>query len=217
MSFCKYLLSLSSLLVLGSCGYAVESSNQNITFLTPDAQNAKCDVYVDKIKYQIYPPYTVNIKKSPKDMEITCNAPGNRKIEMSVPSQMSKRAMWGGPAGMAWDYASSSLYYYPSIIAIDFSNEVVKPNKLPHHNNSDIRQPETYDLEEFSASQPRLNSDKYKIELPVLLRGEEIIEEDMPPASDEKSDLKSVINDLTKTVDNQEGASSKPIQIYAGQ
>ncbi len=210
MPFPKYLLSLSSILILGSCGYALESSNQDITFLTPDAQNAKCYIYVDGLKYQVFPPYTVNIKKSPKDMEITCNAPGNRKIEMSVPAQISEQAMWGGPAGMAWDYASSSLFYYPSVIAIDFSHEIIKPNKLPQHNNSDIRQPETYDLEEFRPSQPRLNSDKHKVILPIILRGEgdDFVEQE---SGDEKSDLQSVISDLTGE------ASSEPVQIYAGQ
>ena len=229
MAYRKYLLSFSSILLLGSCAYAVESSNQDITFLTPNAENAKCFVYIDKLKYQVYPPYTLNIKKSSKDMEIVCNAPGNRKIEMSVPAQMSKRAIWGSPAGMAWDYASSSLYYYPSVIAIDFSDEELKPNPLPSHNNRDIRQPETYDLEEFGASQPRLNSDKNKIEMPIIRRGEEIPKEYMGehnsgdiPVSDEKSDLQSVLDGLTETPpaqdsDTQDEAVSEPIQIYPGQ
>ncbi len=228
MAFRRNLLLLSFVLLLGSCAYAVESSNQYITFLTPDAQDAKCYVYVDKLKYQVFPPQSINIKKSPKDMEITCNAPGNRMVETSVPAQMSKRAAWGGPAGMAWDYASNSLFYYPSVIAIDFSHEELKPNKLPRHNNSDIRQPESYDLEEFRPAQPRLNSDKEKINLPILRRGEDFSEEvleeikktgesteseqtavnsedtteESVPAnstSDENSDFQSVIDGLTET------------------
>lgn len=201
MAFSKYLLSLSSVLVLSACGYAVESSNQDITFLTPDAQDAKCFAYVDKLKYQVFPPQTLNIKKSYKDMEIICNAPGNRRVEMSVPAQLSKRALWGGPAGMAWDFASQSSHYYPSIIAIDFSQEILKPNALPRHNNSDIRQPETYDLEEFKASEPRLNSDKHIEEQPILLRGagsvSEYYIEESTESVGEKSALQAVLEELS--------------------
>ncbi len=218
MAFYKKLLSLSAVLLLASCAYAVESSNQDITFLTPDAQDAKCYVYANKLKYQVFPPQSLNIKKSPEDMEITCHAPGNRYIEMTVPAQMSERAVWGGPAGMAWDYASQSLYYYPSVIAIDFSNEKVKPNPLPSHNNSDITQPETYDLEEFRPSQPRMNADKYKVELPIIRRGEEVPSDYAPQAvsNDDKANLQSVLDDLTETPSSKEAVSA-PVQIYAGE
>ncbi len=208
MTFYKYSLSLCSLLLLGACSYAVESSNQNITFMTPDAQNAKCYVYIDKLKYQVYPPQTVNIKKSSNDMRVECNAPGNRHIEMDVPAEFSKRAIWGGPAGVAWDYASQSLFYYPSVIAIDFSQEKIKANKLPQHNNSDIKQPEEYDLEEFKPSQPLLNSDKNIVKQPILRRGEEYPDEYIGDAIEaegnaqnqgEKGDLQSVIHELTGT------------------
>ncbi|MGH1404441.1 MAG: hypothetical protein ACRBDL_09370 [Alphaproteobacteria bacterium] len=164
---------LFALIALGGCSYAVESSHQDITFLTPGAMNAKCYVMVHKLKYQVYPPQMINVKKSPKDMEITCHAPGNRVVKMTVPAELSERAIWGGPVGVAWDYASQSLHYYPSVIAIDFSQEFPTPNPPPHHNNNDIVQPENYDLEEFSPSAPRLNSDKDAVEVPLLKRGEE--------------------------------------------
>ncbi len=224
---------LSAVLTLGACAYSVESSSQDITFLTPNAQNAKCYVYVNKLKYQVFPPETLNIKKSSKDMEISCYAPGNREIKMIVPAKMSKRAIWGGPAGMAWDYASQSLYYYPSVIAIDFSHEELKPNALPSYNNSDIKQPEEYDLEEFRPSQPRMNYDKHKIDIPILRRGESIesvyseeVEENQ--SSGGKSDLQSVLDNITKddaSDANSQSQSSqnnanigKPVQIiYAGE
>lgn len=240
MTFCKQtfsFLSLFSVLAVAGCGYVSESSHQNITFLTPDAQDAKCYVFVDGIKYQVFPPQTLNIKKSEADMQITCQAPGNRTIEMEVPADLTTRAIWGGPVGMAWDYASDSLYHYPSVIAIDFSHIELQPNKLPQHNNSDIKQPESYDLEEFKSSQPRLNSDKFKMEQPILRRGEEMpeenIEEDMSdemstpdvmPAESENDNLQSVLDGLADsdvsdaaedTVSDE--AVSEPVSIYPGQ
>ncbi|PCI56839.1 MAG: hypothetical protein COB36_00770 [Alphaproteobacteria bacterium] len=237
MTLCKQtvsFLSLFGVLIVAGCGYVSESSHQNITFLTPDAQDAKCFAFVDGIKYQVFPPQTLNIKKSEKDMLITCHAPGNRTIKMEVPADLTTRAIWGGPVGMAWDYASDSLYHYPSVIAIDFSHVELKPNKLPQHNNSDIKQPESYDLEEFKSSQPRLNSDKFKIEQPILHRGEEISEpsvsEDMsasdvmPVEGEDDDSLQSVLDglvdgDVSVTSEEvlSEEALSEPVSIYPGQ
>lgn len=170
----SHALTLIYLLMLGGCGYAVDSSNQDITFVTPGAENAYCDVFIDKRRYQVYPPQKINMVKSSKDMEVECVAPGNRELKLVVPSKMSARSMWGGPPGMAWDYASSSLFYYPSVIAIDFSNESPKPNDLPDHNSIDIDQPETHQLEEIKASTPLLNSDKDKKSIPLIRREEAI-------------------------------------------
>ncbi len=219
MAIHKISLPLCSLLILGACGYTTESSNQDIMFTTPNAQDARCHVYVDKLKYQVLPPQAINIKKSPNDMKITCDAPGNRHAKTQVSANLSKRAVWGGPAGVAWDYASQSLFYYPSVIAIDFSQEELRPNKLPQYNNSDIKQPEEYNLEEFRPSEPKLNSDRNKVEPIILRRGEgyptEYIGDDMDTSvKGGKGDLESVIQGLTNS---QEPAISSPLPIYPGE
>lgn len=167
-----YFSVLLSTLILGSCGYATESSNQDITFLSPDALDAKCYAYVNKIKYVVYPPQTVNIKKSSEDIRLVCNAPGNRNLELEIPAKVEGKVIWGTPVGVAWDYASQSLYSYPDVIALDFSQAELVPEALPKHNNPDIKQPEEYELEEFLPSEPRLNSDKSKVKLPLMRRGE---------------------------------------------
>lgn len=149
---------------LGSCSYAVDSTFQDVTVLAPEAQDARCYIFIDKRKYQAYPPQTINVRKSAKDMVVECDAPGNRRVEMVVPARFSTRSIWGGPPGIAWDYASESLYYYPDVIAVDFSNEDLRPNGPPQHNNSDIRQPEEYDLEEFLPAEPILNSEKGRVQ-----------------------------------------------------
>lgn len=227
--YALFLCSIVSVFALGACATAIDKTFQDITFLTPDAQDAKCYAYVDKLKYQIFPPQTVNIKKSNHEMKIVCHAPGNRMLEMYVPVKLSAKAIWGGPPGIAWDYASRSLHSFPSVIAIDFSKEALMANKKPQHNNSDIKQPEDYNLGEVSTSQPRLNSDRYKVEQPILRRGETSMDDEFDDVEsdgdydggqvddgaspfDGNADLQSVINDLT----GDEGVEmSEPAQAEA--
>lgn len=209
---------LVSVLGVTACGYTNKSSYQEITFLTPDAKDAVCYVFVDKLKHKVYPPETLTLTNSSKDMLVECKAPGNREVSITVPAKFYTKALWGGPAGVAWDYASRSSHSYPSVVAIDFSQEELKPNSPPSHNNDDIMQPEDHDLEEFRPSTPRMNSDKHDTQMPILRRGEEypadVAEEpnhselpsdeiiavegveDAEPVVDEKVDLQSVIESL---------------------
>ena len=216
----QHLMLLSSALILGSCAYTNKGSNQDITFLSPEGLDARCFVTVNKIKYQVWTPQTINVKLSGKPMMVSCDAPGNRHIEIEVPAKVELDSLWGTPVGMAWDYASSSMYNYPEVIAIDFSQEKLKPFPQPKHNNPDIQQPESYDLEEFLPNQPRLNSDKHKKVTPLVRRGdndswddEEVFEDEdglmvpnsgsMPLSSDAgvstKGDLDAVIEEIRKT------------------
>ncbi len=237
---------LFAVTILGGCSYAIESSHQDITFLTPGAMNAKCFVTTNKLKYQVYPPQMINIKKAPQDMEIVCHAPGNRMVEMTVPAEFSERAIWGGPVGVAWDYASQSLHYYPSVVAIDFSQEFPTPNPPPAHNSSDIVQPENYDLEEFKPSTPLLNSDKDAVDVPLLKRGEEYpveevedliavapqnidegaqgtIDEVIQGVTEDNASVEEYVDPSGEVVDSRipgvvaEEALSEPVQIYPGQ
>ena len=226
---------LSSIFVLGGCSYTMESSNQDITFMSPDAQDAKCLVYVNKRKYQVFPPQTINIKKSDKDMEVTCHAPGNRTVEITVPAKFEMRAIWGTPAGMAWDYASQSSHSYPDVIAIDFSQEELLLNPLPKHNNDDIMQPESHDLEEFVPSEPLLNKDKDEVESLLMRKGdsmEEIEEDIIIEVEDEvvieeadEGSLESVLEDLRETPTEElkeqdssmDDAVSGPVELLPGE
>lgn len=223
MRFFSSVFCTAALISLASCGYTTKSSNQDITFLSPEAQNAKCHVFVGKLKYQVFPPQTINVKSSQEDMRVECFGPGNRIAEMVVPSKLTKRAIWGGPAGMAWDYASDSMFHYPEVIAIDFTGQDILPNKLPQHNNSDIEQPESYDLEQFESNVPRLNEDKYKVETPLMHRDSQLDEysEEMPAddgvMDNNKGDLKSVLDNLSSDTATAEDASAEPVQIYPGQ
>ncbi|MCK5375125.1 MAG: hypothetical protein KAJ40_07565 [Alphaproteobacteria bacterium] len=205
-----HLVFLSSILVLGSCAYTTKASYQDITFLSPDGQDAQCFVYINKIKYQVWTPQTINVKKSSKPMKVSCNAPGNRDIEVEVHPRIETVALWGTPVGMAWDYASDSLYSYPDVIAIDFSQETIRPLPLPKHNNEDIRQPESYDLEEFLPNEPRLNSDKNNKTMLLLRRdkGSEIDgSRDESESSDDEDSL--MPSDVAENIEFDGGISNE--------
>ncbi len=204
---------LCSTLGLVSCAYAIEKSHQDVMFVTPGAEYAQCDVYVDKLRYQAFPPQKINIMKSDTDMEIRCIAPGNRMQTVTVPAKFAKRALWGGPPGVAWDYASESLYAYPSVIAIDFSQEVNKANPLPRHNSPDVVQPEAYDLEEYLPGTPRLNSDRNKKSEPLMRKDdmrEEIAKVPETPIAEPK-EVKVDKGTLEKVMKNLKTKDSSPV------
>ncbi len=239
----KLLLLSGSLLALGACADLVEGQLQPLTVVTPGAQNAMCVVYTDNIKYRVRPPDTIRINKSSEDLVVDCRAPGNRNQTVVIPAAVSGLTLAGNlPTGLvpgaSYDYASGAMFQYPKIVSVDFTGMPVTPEDLPAHNNPDIRQPETYDLEEFLPSSPRLNADKYAI--PIELRRRERQEVYSDPGfvygdnnAAGKADLIKVINatpdqlnpagvavtsDVPAPVEGDgSDAGADPIPLYPGQ
>ena len=168
------LLIFSSALSLSACAYLIDTSIQKIEIETPGAHNAWCFVYVDDLKHKVTPPQIINIGKSRKDLQIDCEAPGNRKQSVTIPAKVTTTAVAnvtnGVIPGAAWDAASGALFRYPDKVSIDFTNIPPSTHLLPAHNRPDIKQPEEYDLEEFLPSTPRLNRDKYHVPVEVQQR-----------------------------------------------
>lgn len=156
---------LSATLLLGACSYVTDGSVQDVTVLTPGANNAECKLSLGSVQYAYNPPMTRSIQKSEENMVVDCWAPGNRHKVVNIAPNISSSTLYnaghGVAPGLAWDYASKSMYYFPKTVEVDFTQMEVKPFPLPAQNQDDIRPPEDYDLEEFSPSQPRLNSDRY--------------------------------------------------------
>ena len=203
---------VASTLFLSSCAAMVDDSYQDFTIKTPGAENAFCFVYIDKIKYQAYPPQTINIMKSENKMRIDCKAPGNRDKEIFVKPIFSARAIWGGPPGMAWDYASKALFHYPNMVEVDFTDVPVEPFAQPKHNSKDIAQPEEHQLDEISPAQPILNEDRNQKELPIRRRDDVEFEESLGelPSQEavqraDKGHLMSVIDQLQEVPEPQAG------------
>lgn len=171
----KKTLILGSVLLLGSCAYALDDQIQDVQFLTPGAEDATCNVYIERVHYVIKPPQKVSLSKSRKDMTIDCLAPGNRRQKVIIePGYQKSTALnvLNGGGGIPWDYASNAMFKYPDIIEVSFVDVPVVPQPLPSQNNPDIRQPEDYPLEEFLPGRPRLNSDAGRITPEILRRGE---------------------------------------------
>lgn len=151
--------------LLSSCAYTMDGTVHDLTVRTPGAQNAECNVYVEKLRYKFYTPETRKIFRSKEDLIIDCLAPGGRRKKVVIKPKIAQPTNWnfinGVVPGMGWDYASQAMFEYPSVVEVDFTHSHYKDQKAPAHNSSDVRQPEDYDLEEFLPSQPRLNSDRY--------------------------------------------------------
>ncbi len=160
---------LSLVLLLTSCAYIIERTDQDITVVTPGAHNSVCYVYVGGLKYKFRPPQTVKIGKSEDTLVVNCLAPGNRRKSVEVEPDIEAITLLGGP-GVAWDYLSDALFVYPELIEVDFTGIPATAMPLPAHNNPDIKQPEEYYLEEFSPGQPRMNADRHAPEIELKRR-----------------------------------------------
>lgn len=228
-------------LLAGSCAYMKDTSNQNITLLTPGAEDAQCYVYVEGLRYSFNPPETVNIFKSKENLEVDCLAPGNRRKKISVPATIAKASAGNvatgiGP-GAAWDYLSGAMFRYPDVVEVDFSGIPVSPESLPAQNNPDIVQPEDYTLEQFTPTRPRLNRDR-NTPSPALIRrgyggsdtattfdGSGYAVESLEPVKG-KGDLMDVIQELGPEI-NPAGPTAEdrglppskdePVPLYPGQ
>ncbi len=168
------ILALGSILVLASCAYAFDREQQEVTFLTPGAEDAVCYVYIEKLRYRVRPPQSLIISNARGDLTVDCLAPGGRRRKVVIESRIAPHAPLnaanGVVPGVAWDLASEALFEYPDIITVDFTSAAIVPEPPPAHNNPDIKQPEEYDLEEFLPAVPRLNSDRHSASLPVRRR-----------------------------------------------
>lgn len=171
----KRFLLLGVLASLSSCAYTLDKQIQDITVVTPGAEDAVCYMYVDGLRYKFFPPQTMNITKSRQDLVVDCLAPQNRRRKVVIEPTLSEHAPLnvanGIIPGTTWDIASNSMFTYPDVVTVDFTSAQPMPEALPAQNNPDIRQPEDYDLEEFTSGLPRLNSDRGTTKPQLLRRG----------------------------------------------
>jgi hypothetical protein len=171
----KRFLLLGALASLSSCAYTLDKQIQDITVVTPGAEDAVCYMYVDGLRYKFFPPQTMNITKSRQDLVVDCLAPQNRRRKVIIEPTLSDHAplnvVNGVVPGAAWDIASNSMFTYPDVVTVDFTSAQPMPEPLPAQNNPDIRQPEDYDLEEFTSGLPRLNSDRGATKTELIRRG----------------------------------------------
>ena len=202
---------LFSVLVLGSCAYSIDGADQEVTLLTPGANNALCYMWIDGVKYKMRPPHTRTVVKSKEDMVVDCRAPGNRQRIVVIEPQIAESSFWnvsnGVLPGAAWDSLSGATFEYPEIVEVDFRYMEPSQQPLPDQNAPDIKQPEEYPLEEFMPGRMRLNSDRFAVKHKIRRRERgggrddgEILFEDGEEAGPvpTKGDLQAVIEAITE-------------------
>ena len=144
-------LSLATLL-LSACSYSANDQSQDITVYTPGAEGTRCLMYIDKVKFRVFPPQTVSVFSHNENMTLDCAAPGNRRkiieVEPSIESLPRENLLLEGP-NYAWKAASAGLYRYPDVIEVSFIDVPHGLSSIPAQNKSDIRQPEDYRIEEY--------------------------------------------------------------------
>jgi hypothetical protein len=214
---------LSGLILLSSCAYMQEGSIQDITLVTPGAENAICYLVVDGLRHPVRPPQNLSISKSREDLIVDCFAPGNRHKKVVIKADISNKAYGnvsnGVLPGLGWDYFSDAIFKYPDRIEIDFTNTPFLPEPMPAQNKPDIRQPEEYPLEEFLANTPRMNSDRGASSPAIRMREKTKPIMDSAPnqymvqpegvTGHDKGDLRSVIDGM-KSEMNPAKAASQP-------
>ncbi len=171
----RNILILGALGSLSACAYTINDSIQDITIVTPGAMDAECDMYVDGFRHKAHPPQTLTISTAKETMKVDCKAPGNRRkvvyIEPSIDEAAKLNATNAG-VGLLWDLGSGALYKYPDIVEISFKDTPVRAESLPSYNNPDIIDPDSYQLEEFKTSFPRMNSDRLSPPNTIMKRGQ---------------------------------------------
>ncbi len=219
-------LMLVPMIGLGACAYFIDTSNQEITILTPGAQNAVCFMFVGDLRYRVHPPKTFNISKSGDDLKVDCLAPGNRRNIVVVEATITDSAKYNvanGGVGAIWDYGSKAIFEYPSIIEVNFTDTPTKSESLPAHNSPDIKQPEEYMHEEYRPGIARMNADKSlpPIEIrtratnaPAATSNSDAFSESGSETSDGKGNLKSVLESYGSAIDPSD---SSPTPLIPGE
>ena len=142
----KYLfLTAAAALSLAGCSTIVTGSTQTVYFQAVGATEATCEVANAKYKYLVNLPEKVEIKKSRRDLELTCRAAGNRYKTMVVPSELSgwtfANVTNGAIFGVPYDGETGAMFKYPDIIIVDFTDTVASLDALPAYHAVDTLDP----------------------------------------------------------------------------
>lgn len=181
--------------LLSACAWTTQTALQDVTFETPGALDAECDVMAGNTKYAVRPPETVTLPKSVEMLRVDCLAPGGRQKSYEYLPKVSPMVVADGALGMApgiaWDHYSGALYYYPDKVEIDFRGVPAVPESLPKYENADINRPLLSGLDEETSGMPGLNSDPI---IPPRLEKRERATRADPDASAKAGDMEGVLN-----------------------
>lgn len=168
----KLLAITSSVLLLGACASAVSGQTQNVTLRTPGAENARCYLENEDMKYVIETDQTQEIMKSPHDLEVRCLAAGNREktiiVKREVNDYVAGNVVTGFFPGAAYDYFSRGGFEYPSEIVVSFSGVPVKAYDLPDYHNTDLGHNNYYNrVERIGPTEVITEENRYDVSEPL--------------------------------------------------
>lgn len=144
----RRLFCILPIVLLSACATAVDRQTQHVTMRTPGAENARCTIENQDMKYSIWTDETIEIMKSPNDLVINCVAPGNREKTVHVKRHLNEWVytnVWNGfLPGAGYDYFSRGAFKYPSEFVVSFAGDQVKPYPMPAHYNKDLKHNNVY-------------------------------------------------------------------------
>lgn len=158
----------ASAMALSACGSMIDHQTQDITVRTPGAENAKCYLYNQDMKYQAWTDQTIEIMKSPNDLVVNCLAAGNREQTVMVERGINGWTVFnvanGVLPGVTYDHFSRGLYSYPEEITVSFSN-VIKPYPAPQYHADDLKHNNVYNqLPRFGPTEPVMQENRVEQE-----------------------------------------------------
>lgn len=139
----KIVLYSSVCIVLASCASVVDHQTVLMTMKTPGAENAKCVIENEDMKYVAYSDQTIEIMKSPHDLTVRCMAPGNRDntilVRREINGWVAANILNGFVPGVTYDYFSRGGFDYPDVVEVSFVGIPVKPYPLPDYMSDDLK------------------------------------------------------------------------------
>lgn len=128
----RSLIIILAVMVLTGCNTMVNKTYQKIAVHTPGVENIDCIIESETNKYRLLAPGTVNVERSASPLTMTCQKVGYVTTSMTllakyrmVPAQLN---VFNGIApGLAYDFASRSVYAYPETVVMNMERD---PSKL---------------------------------------------------------------------------------------
>ncbi len=169
----RHITTLFSLLLLSACSTVIDKSQQEITIETPGAQEALCMLENRDMKYKVRAPDTIMITKTQKPINVRCLAPGNREKTIVLEPEISENAIGniatGVLPGLFVDYETASMYKFPEVVSVDFTDVPAKRMPLPAYQQLLNENPMLMEMEEFRPGRSALQRDRYQ-QTPTLQR-----------------------------------------------
>jgi len=191
---------LGATLLLGACGSVMSGQTQEVTLLTPGADNARC-ILDNGIRYVIRTGEKLEIMRNEKDIVLDCYATGNRHRTLTIESGINGWAIGnvvtGVVPGVTFDHFSKGLYDYPDTITVDFSGMPMGFNG-PEYENPDAPAFSGQVNEVYGAQTGTLPSDA--AEQPYVLEKKQVTPVVSPFSSNDSSFTSQSITPASGTV-----------------